>query len=108
MWYLDIGATNHMTGDKSFFHDLIEKPGGLVRFEDRSTVEIEGFGSVLLRRKDKKTVKLKTVLYVPKLAVNILSLGKIDNEGYDIRLDSRQLRAYDEQGALLLHVKKNE
>ena len=58
---------------------------------DRSAVEIEGFGSVLLRRKDKKIVKLKTVLYVPKLAVNILSLGKIDDEGYNIRLDSRQL-----------------
>ena len=51
---------------------------------------------------------MKTVLYVPKLAVNILSLGKLDDEGYDIRLGSRQLRVYDEQGALLLHVKKNE
>ena len=28
MWYLDTGVTNHMTGDKLFFHDLIEKPGG--------------------------------------------------------------------------------
>ena len=42
-----------MTSDKSFFHDLIQKPGGLVRFGDRSTVEIEGFGSVLLCWKDK-------------------------------------------------------
>ena len=54
MWYLDTGATNHMTGDTSFFHDLIQKPGGLVRFGDRSTIEIKGFGSVLLRWKDEK------------------------------------------------------
>ena len=108
MWYLDTRVTNHMTVDKSFFHDLIEKPGGLVCFGDRSTVEIEGFGLVLLHQKDKKIVKLKTVFYVPKLVVNILSLGKFDDEGYDIRLGSRQLRVYDEQGALLLLVKKNE
>ena len=108
MWYLDTGATNHTTCDKSLFYDLIEKPGGLVRFRDRSTVEIEGFGSVVLRRKDKKTVKLKTFFYVPKLALNILNLEKLDNEGYDIRLGSRQLQVYDEQGTLLLHVKKNE
>ena len=54
MWCLDIGATNHMIGDKSFFHDLIEKPGGFVLIGDKSTVEIEGFGSVLLHQKDKK------------------------------------------------------
>ena len=53
-------------------------------------------------------MNLKNVLYVPKLAMNILSHGKLDNEGYDIRLGSCQLQVYDEQGALLLHVKKNE
>ena len=40
--------------------------------------------------------------------MNILSLGKLDDEGYDITLGSCQLRVYDEQGALLVHVKKND
>ena len=58
---MDTRVTNHMTSDKSLFHDLIEKPEGFVRLGDKSTVEIEGFGSVLLRRKDEKTMNLMNV-----------------------------------------------
>ena len=34
---------------------------------------------------------LKNVLYVPKLVMKILCLGKLDDEKYDIRLGPRKL-----------------
>ncbi|GJS95759.1 retrotransposon protein, putative, unclassified [Tanacetum coccineum] len=47
VWYLDNGASNHMTGDRSKFHELDESVSGRVKFGDGSTVAIMGKGSVL-------------------------------------------------------------
>ncbi|GJR19933.1 zinc finger, CCHC-type containing protein [Tanacetum coccineum] len=48
IWYLDNGASNHMTGTKSHFRDIDESIIGRVRFGDGSYVEIKGRGSILL------------------------------------------------------------
>lgn len=41
-WYLDSGASNHMSGDKIVFAELDEKIVGTVRFGDDSHMEICG------------------------------------------------------------------
>lgn len=45
-WYLDNGASNHMTGDRHKFRDLDETVTGKVRFGDGSAVEIQGKGQL--------------------------------------------------------------
>lgn len=52
VWYLDNGASNHMTGDRSKFNHLDEKIAGKVRFGDGSTVNIEGRGSIVFKCKN--------------------------------------------------------
>ncbi|XP_076956879.1 uncharacterized protein LOC143632192 [Bidens hawaiensis] len=44
VWYLDNGASNHMTGNRGFFLELNERITGKVRFGDGSCVEIKGNG----------------------------------------------------------------
>ncbi|XP_073360469.1 uncharacterized protein [Aegilops tauschii subsp. strangulata] len=46
-WYLDTGASNHMTGDEAAFAELDRGVAGTVRFGDGSLVEIHGRGTVL-------------------------------------------------------------
>ena len=43
----------------------------------------------------------ENILYIPKLKTNILSLGKLDSQGCDIRLRDGFLTLYDGQGRLL-------
>ncbi|XP_074378660.1 uncharacterized protein LOC141720209 [Apium graveolens] len=52
LWYLDNGASNHMTGQRSKFKELNENVTGQVRFGDGSTVDIKGKGSVILSCKN--------------------------------------------------------
>jgi hypothetical protein len=47
IWYLDNGASNHMTGIETHFTKLDKKVMGLVRFGDGSNVAIVEKGSVV-------------------------------------------------------------
>nr|GEW88632.1 ribonuclease H-like domain, reverse transcriptase, RNA-dependent DNA polymerase [Tanacetum cinerariifolium] len=42
LWYLDNGASNHMTGIREHFKELDEKVSGKVRFRDGSYIKIKG------------------------------------------------------------------
>jgi len=46
-WYLDNGASNHMSGDSDKFQNLDTAVVGKVRFGDGSAVEIRGRGALL-------------------------------------------------------------
>ena len=40
MWYLDIGCSNHMCGEKKAFFDLDESFHSSVEFGDNSTISV--------------------------------------------------------------------
>ena len=51
LWYLDNGASYHMTGDLEMLKTLDEEITGKVKFGDGSTVEIKGKGTILFQCK---------------------------------------------------------
>ena len=108
LWYLDTGATNHMTGQQNFFTALDEIVDGFVKFGDNSRVEIKGRGSVVGLRQDGQRLSFGNVLFVPKLCANILSPGRLDEEGCKMTMFGGRLTIHDRDGALLAEVHQTE
>jgi hypothetical protein len=60
-WYLDTGASNHMTGDAGMFAELDKSVSGKVRFGDGSIVDIHGRGTILFAVDDERHRQLTGV-----------------------------------------------
>ena len=106
IWYLDNGASNHMTGQRKKFSDLDESVTGEVRFGDGSTVIIKGKGSIQLNCKNGEKRFLREVYYIPSLCNNIISLGQLSEEGNKVVLQGEYLWVRDNQRKLLMKVKR--
>ncbi|XP_022023842.1 uncharacterized protein LOC110924115 [Helianthus annuus] len=107
MWYLDNGASHHMSGKKEFFTNLDEKVSGQVTFGDGSEIEIKGKGNVTVVSKNGEKKTFCDVFYMPKLKTNLLSLGQLDEEGCKIEIANGMLRLHDQKGRLLMKVQRN-
>ena len=105
--YLDTGATNHMTGCQEFFNDLDETTTGFVKFGDNSRIQIKGKGAIEVNQKDGGTLRLCNVLFVPKLEANILSLGRLDEEGYRMIMGEGKLTIFNPYGQLFAEVHRS-
>ena len=107
MGYIHRGASGHMTGGRELICDLDDSYKGIVRFGDGSKISIEGKGKIILNSKDNTHITLKNVLYTPSLKANILSLDRLDEDGYDIRLHKGFLTNHDDRGFLLTKVQRS-
>lgn len=104
MWYLDNGASNHMTGEKSYFSELNENVKGRVKFVDGSCVDINSEGSILLQGRTWEHKLLTDIYCIPKLRSNILSLGQATEQGCGVRMKDNYLMLRDPSGRLLIKV----
>ena len=104
-WFLDSGASNHMTGSRQLFTELDEKVQGDISFGDLSKVPVQGRGNIVIKRKNGDHAFISNVYYVPDMKTNILSLGQLLEKGYQISLKDLQLTITDARGKLVTRVK---
>lgn len=95
-WYLDNGASNHMTGHREKFYELNKNVKGQVRFGDGLAVEIEGKGMIVFKCKNGEEHTLKEVYFIPNLCNNIISLGQLSEYGNKVLLCGGYLWVYGE------------
>lgn len=106
VWYLDNGASNHMTGDKRYFKLLDDSITGKVKFGDDSRIDIKGKGCVEFVDRNGVARTMTEVYYIPDLKSNIISLGHATESGCDIRLRGDCLTMHDRDGKLIVKASR--
>ena len=86
VWYVDSGASNHMTGHGEWFKEMqtLEKLG-YVETGDDTTHAIVHTGNVPLTMQDGKVKYLSDVLHVPSITKNLVSVGQMVEQGLQVR-----------------------
>eukprot|EP00253_Pinus_taeda_P030396 PITA_30396 len=84
-WFLDNGASFHMTGDKSLFSNLEEKDlQMLITMGNDENYNVLGVGTIVFQRKRGARITLIDVKYVPGLKKNLVSIAMLEDKGYDV------------------------
>jgi hypothetical protein len=89
VWYLDSGASFHMTGDKESFIELEEKDLRMhIEMGDDGRYNATGIGTITIQRESGKPVQLKNVMHVRGLKKNLVSVAMLEDRGYDVVFSS--------------------
>ena len=107
-WYLDTGASNHMTGDDSVFAELDRSVSGKVRFGDGSIVKIRGRGTVMFAIDNDRHRELLGVYRIPKLKSNIISIGQLDEIGFPTHVEHGYMSVRDRDKVLIAKVPRTK
>ncbi|GAA0147557.1 hypothetical protein LIER_36541 [Lithospermum erythrorhizon] len=81
-WVIDSGASFHVTPYKSYFHNYKIGYYGEARMGNNGVSKIVGIGDVLVRSRLGKELVLKNVRHIPNFHLNLISSGKLDDQGY--------------------------
>jgi hypothetical protein len=98
LWICDTGATNHMSSSRAAFADLDSAVCGTVHFGDDFVARIEGCGTMLFLCKNGEHQSFSDVYYIPRLTVNIVSIGQLDEAGYDVHIKQGAMMVCEPSG----------
>ena len=73
-----------MTGNKSYFVKLEENMNSEVALRDGKVQKVERRGTIAVITKSDQQRVIKDVLYVPKIAQDLLSIGQLLDKGYKV------------------------
>jgi hypothetical protein len=90
-WYIDSGASRHMTAVREHLTDLTRCGDAKVVLGDDREVKVAGCGTVSFRRESLPPMTLTEVLYVPGLKKNLVSVSTIEEKGYEIFFRDEQV-----------------
>ncbi|KAF7129820.1 hypothetical protein RHSIM_Rhsim10G0014000 [Rhododendron simsii] len=82
-WVIDFGASFHVTSRADFFTSYNEGDFGCVRMGNEGLSKIVGMGNICLETNIGCKLVLKDVRHVPDIRLNLISTGKLDDEGYN-------------------------
>jgi hypothetical protein len=84
VWYIDSGASHHMTCVREHLSDLTKIGDLEVVLGDDRVVKGVGSGTISFQRESLPPMLLRDVLYVLGLKNNLISFSTIEERGYEV------------------------
>ncbi|CAA0823428.1 Uncharacterized mitochondrial protein AtMg00300 [Striga hermonthica] len=81
-WVIDSGASIHVTSRRDFFRSYTPGDFGSVRMGNDGIAKAVGMGDVHLETENGNILVLRGVKHVPNIRMNLISTGKLDDEGF--------------------------
>ncbi|KAI0983118.1 hypothetical protein GJ496_003169 [Pomphorhynchus laevis] len=108
-WYIDLGATKHMTYERNANHSLnFFDEAENVYLGDGRKVSAIGQGTVIMGVKNPEnttlSIQLQNVLYVPNICCNLLSVHAINIKGYSVLFHHVRCTISDKDGRSIAHI----
>nr|DAD41107.1 TPA_asm: hypothetical protein HUJ06_015430 [Nelumbo nucifera] len=103
VWFLDLGCSNHMCGDKALFCDFTESFRQMVKLGNNSKMTVMGKGNIKLKMNGLNHIVTK-VFYVPELKNNLLSIGQLQGKGLAILIQHGKCKAYHPKKGLIIQA----
>jgi hypothetical protein len=79
-WYLDSGATHHVSGDSSAFSSIHPTSGNHVRSAGGQSHKVAGVGNVDIQLSTGEIKSVSSVLYTPGITKNLISVGTLADQ----------------------------
>jgi len=99
LWFIDSGASTHMSRNKKIFEQIKPYKSSKIVTADNAKLKVEGIGDVKIKIKDKdgiQTITAKNVLYVPEITANLLSVSQMTKKNLTINFNKKGCTIYDE------------
>lgn len=103
-WYLDSGASSHMTPHDDILRNVRNTDVNHVIAANDSKMTVKKAGDAEVNF-DGNEIEIKNVLHVPDLMVNLLSISKITQQGNKIIFDDEGASIFNKKNECLLNCK---
>jgi hypothetical protein len=106
-WYLDSGASCHMTCQHGWLHNFHPIMPQVITLRDNSQISAVSLGTIIANNKYHSCrirVKLQDILYVPKLKKNLISMSQLVSQ-HQVEIDSTGCTLHDHHdGSMCLYT----
>ena len=82
---IDSGASFHATPRRDFFTSYKSGDYGTVKMGNSGVSKIVGVGDICVKTDVGCTLVLRDVRHIPDLRLNLMSTGRLDDDGYESR-----------------------
>ena len=81
-WVVDSGASFHVTSRREFFSSYASGDFGVLKMGNDGISNVVGIGTICLETSTGMKLILKEVRHAPDIRLNLISTGKLDDDGY--------------------------
>lgn len=108
-WYIDSGATMHMTRRSDWMYDLQPPPIQKITVANNDTVSVQQIGKVNIQTvtsNDEHRIQVRDVLLIPDLSANLLSVSQLTKNGCKVEFTDSGCHIYNSKGDLVAMARR--